>query len=76
MVRIDSLINISSFFIVKQAHYDALLESMNLTITNDSNYFMGLLLANIFAYLVIIVFLFALFYVLRRIRRMIRRALT
>lgn len=73
---VEKLISIEKFFVVKQVHYDLLLEELNITITHDSNYFMGLLLANIFAYLVIIVFLFALFYVLRRIKRMIRRALT
>lgn len=68
------LIDISKIMIVKPINLDSFLIDIgsNLT-TADPNYAITLLLANIFAYLFIILFMFCIFIVLRNVKRRIRR---
>lgn len=69
------MIDVSIFFLIKPMQLDAILASLGIQIPIES-YFVGLILTNIFAYLLIILFIILGLYVVRRIKRMIRRALT
>lgn len=66
------MINITKFFIVKKSDLDLILNNLNLTL-NDSEYYMNLILSNIFAYLVILLFIIAVLYIWKKIKFKIRR---
>lgn len=69
------MIDVSLFFLIKPMQLDEILASLGIQLPTES-YFVGLILTNIFAYLLIILFVILGLYVVRRIKRMIRRALT
>lgn len=51
------LINIDKFFIIKENQLQYILDSMNITYTTDISFYIGLILTNIFA-IIIIYFLY------------------
>lgn len=69
------MINITNFFIVKKSNLDLILSELNLTL-NDSDYFISLILSNIFAYLIILLFIIAVLYIWKKIKIKIRRIFT
>ena len=66
----ERLINIANFFIVKPSHLDAIITelSLNLTINSDV-YLLTLILANIFAVLIIYVFIRLILFILKKLFR-------
>lgn len=69
------MIDISLFFVIKPVQLDVILATLGVELPSES-YFVGLILTNIFAYLIILLFIVLGLYVVKRIKRMIRRALT
>lgn len=54
----ERLIAIENFFIIKAPQFDEIIQNLNLNLTtNDSVYLLTLILINIFAYLVIYIFI-------------------
>lgn len=66
------MIDITNFFIIKKSNLDLILSELNLTL-NESDYFISLILSNIFAYLIILLFIIAVLYVWKKIKIKIRR---
>lgn len=69
------MIDITNFFIVKKSNLDLILSELNLTL-NESDYFISLILSNIFAYLIILLFIIAVLYIWKKIKIKIRRIFT
>lgn len=68
------LIDISKILIVKDINLDSFLIKIGSELNySDSIYPITLLIANIFAYFFILLFIFCIFIVLRNLRRRIRR---
>lgn len=47
------LINVEKFFIIKPIQFDYILIQFNISYTNNISYFIGLIVINFFAYIVI-----------------------
>lgn len=47
------LINVEKFFIIKPMQFDYILTQFNISYTNNISYFIGLIVINFFAYIVI-----------------------
>lgn len=47
------LINIDKFFIIRQTQFNYILTQFNISYTNNISYFIGLIVINVFAYIVI-----------------------
>ena len=66
----ERLIDITNFFIVKPTHLDTIINSLNLNLTNsDPNYLSTLIIANIFAVIVIFLFIKCVRIVLKKLFR-------
>lgn len=66
----ERLINISNFFIVKPNHLDEIITDLGLNLTiNSELYLVTLILANIFAILVIYIFIKLILYILKKLFR-------
>lgn len=66
----ERLIDISNFFIVKPNHLDEIITQLGLNLTiNSELYLVTLILANIFAILVIYIFIKLILYILKKLFR-------
>lgn len=66
----ERLINISNFFIVKPNHLDEIITQLGLNLTiNSELYLVTLIIANIFAILVIYIFIKLILYILKKLFR-------
>ena len=66
----ERLINISNFFIVKPNHLDEIITDLGLNLTIHSElYLVTLILANIFAILIIYLFIKLILYILKKLFR-------
>lgn len=66
----ERLINISNFFIVKPNHLDEIITDLGLNLTiNSEVYLITLILANIFAILIIYLFIKLILYILKKLFR-------
>ena len=66
----ERLINISNFFIVKPNHLDEIITQLGLNLTiNSELYLVTLILANIFAILIIYLFIKLILYILKKLFR-------
>ncbi len=66
----ERLINISNFFIVKPNHLDEIITDLGLNLTiNSELYLVTLILANIFAILIIYLFIKLILYILKKLFR-------
>lgn len=62
----ERLIDITKFFIIKPEQFNQIILDYNFNIS-DSNYFSTLLLANIFAYAIIVIFFIFLIWLLKKV---------
>jgi len=66
----ERLIDISNFFIVKPNHLDEIITQLGLNLTiNSEVYLITLILANIFAILIIYLFIKLILYILKKLFR-------
>ena len=66
----ERLIDISNFFIVKPNHLDEIITHLGLNLTiNSEVYLITLILANIFAILIIYLFIKLILYILKKLFR-------
>lgn len=66
----ERLINISNFFIVKPNHLDEIITQLGLNLTISSEvYLLTLILANIFAVLIIYIFIKLVLFMLKKLFR-------
>ena len=66
----ERLIDISNFFIVKPNHLDEIITDLGLNLTiNSELYLVTLILANIFAILIIYLFIKLILYILKKLFR-------
>lgn len=69
-----TMIDITLFYIIKPEQLNTILNTLNIPL--DTNlYFINLILANIFAYFIIVLFTIGVIYIIHRARKRVRRTL-
>lgn len=69
-----TMIDITLFYIIKPEQLNTILTTLNIPL--DTNlYFINLILANIFAYFIIVLFTIGVIYIIHRARKRVRRTL-
>lgn len=62
------IINISNFFIITPVQFNTLVEQLNCNLTvNNSEYLITYLFANFFAYMMILIFIWAVLYLFNKL---------